>query len=167
MMTGETQSRPEWAQQAARWIRVNVWLLGPRVVIAISLMILAMAVYGIHTVAQGNTDRNSLGFPMFCTVLLKLAYDYRQRGFWQAQLDERETALDRSSNAIGAYVVAMLAVFWPLSLTWFAGRGLWFPSKPHEWQAVGTFAAMLFGLVSTIAAAWMTPPYAAELLDDD
>jgi hypothetical protein len=32
---------------------------------------------------------------------------------------------------------------------------------------VGTFAAMLFGLVSTIAAAWMTPPYAAELLDDD
>ena len=168
MTKSETRSsKAVWIDRAAQWGRVNVWLLGPRVVIALSMILLALSLHGMYSVAQGSADRNVVGLPLFCALVLKLAYDYRRRGFWEAQLDEREATLEFNSNAIGAYAVCALAIFWPLSLTWFAGRGLWFPSKLHEWDAVGTFAATLFLLVSTIAAAWMTPAYAAELLDDD
>jgi hypothetical protein len=44
---------------------------------------------------------------------------------------------------------------------------MWFPRQPHEWEAAGQFIVAGFLLITILVTAWMTPPYAAELLDED
>ena len=41
------------------------------------------------------------------------------------------------------------------------------PRPAREWQAAGFFILGLMSKIANIASAWMTPAYAAELLDEE
>ncbi|MCL9999905.1 MAG: hypothetical protein NBV68_11030 [Erythrobacter sp.] len=69
--------------------------------------------------------------------------------------------------AISGWIVITLVSFWAVLVGQFAHNGLWYPRHAKEWPALGIFIAMLSAQISCIASAWMTPTYAAELLDDE
>lgn len=46
-------------------------------------------------------------------------------------------------------------------------KGIWYPDAEVEWQALGFFLLGLMMQVKNLVVAMSTPPYAAELLDED
>jgi hypothetical protein len=158
-----------WNVRAGKWLHTNVWLLAPRVVIVLSLVLAAMLLWGINDVAQGTEDSSWLGMAFFGAMALHFGLVIRRHGWLgeEAAPDEREMLLQMSATRTAGCVMTLLVAVWALLLGWFADRGMWFPRQPHEWEAAGRFIVAGFFLITILAAAWMTPAYAAELLDED
>lgn len=156
-----------WTFRARRWLHTNLWLLAPRIVIAASLVLAAILLWGIHEVARGADDSAWLRIAFIGAFALHGGFIIRRRGSLEAAPDEREKIIDMSAAGTAGCVVTVLAALWAWLLEWFADRGMWFPRQPHEWKAIGTFIIGGFFLIANLTAAWMTPPYAAELVDED
>lgn len=157
-----------WNVRAGRWLHTNMWLLAPRFVIVLSLVLAAMLLWGIYDVAQGAHDSFWLGPAFFGAFALHFGLIIRRHGWLglEAPPDERERLVEMSATRTAGCVVTLLVAVWALLLGWFADRGLWFPRDPQEWEATGKFILSAFFLIANFTAAWMTPPYAAELLDE-
>lgn len=149
------------------WLRVNVWLLAPRVVMTLSLILMVMSVTGMIRVTQGEDAADLLFNAFMLSFGLSMAVAYRQRGTLDRRGDERETAIADKAAAAGGTVVSLLAIIWTFLLGSFGDSGIWQPDEPYEWDAISSFALGLFFHAANFAAAWSTPAYAAEMLDED
>ena len=156
-----------WLNRLAHWLRVNVWLLAPRVVITLSLILVAMSVIGMIRVTQGEDATELLRDAFMLSFGLSMAVSYRRRGTLDRRGDERETAIAGKAAAAGGAVVSILAMIWTAMLGSFGANDMWQPDEPYEWDAISTFAIGLFFHAGNIAAAWCTPAYATELLDEE
>lgn len=137
-------------------------LLGPRVSIVRNVALMTIAIGGLVAVTQGQKEGQ---IAVILATLLSLG-----QGAWtrtrQVPLDEREDAILAKATAVGLLLIMAMVAFWCVAIG-ISEKGLWFPDAALEWQTLGL---LLFGLTAQttgIAAALMTPSYAADLLDDD
>lgn len=137
----------------------------PRLSIIANVIFLAAGIAGLVLCAQGDVGSGIVFGAMFGAGTHSVIVEYRKRG--NAPLDEREAAIFWKAMAIGALVPSVLAALWALFLASFADQGMWYPDRPEEWRAAGFFLLGLTSQISNIASAWMTPAYAADLLDDE
>jgi hypothetical protein len=139
--------------------------VAPRMSILANLAFLAAGIVGLVLCAQGQFGPWLVFAAMFGASTHSVIIEYRKRG--NAPLDEREQAIFWKATAIGASVPCVLTAIWVLLLGAFADQGMWHPDRPDEWRAAGFFILGLMSQTANIAMAWMTPAYAAELLDDE
>lgn len=137
----------------------------PRLSILANVIFLAAGIAGLVLCAQGDVGPGIVFGAMFAASTHSVIVEYRKRG--NAPLDEREQAIFWKATAIGVFVPFVLTALWMLLLGAFADQGMWHPDRPNEWRATGFFILGLMSQIANIASAWMTPAYAAELLDDD
>ena len=145
-------------QDAATGIARRVTIFG-------NLVLMAASIAGLVLTAQGQSGRWLVFVAMISASAYSGIIEYQQRG--KAPRDEREWAIFWKALAIGAFVPCFLAGFWAMLLGPFADQGMWYPDRSEEWEAAGLFIIGLMIQITSIAKAWMTPAYAAELLDDD
>ena len=136
-----------------------------RVTIFGNLVLMAASIAGLILTAQGQSGRWLVFVAMISASTYSGLIEYQQRG--KAPRDEREWAIFWKALAIGAFVPCFLAGFWAMLLGPFADQGMWYPDRSEEWEAAGLFIIGLMIQITSIAKAWMTPAYVAELLDDD
>jgi len=159
---------------ASRFGRLATWLTGGRLqwgfagphmmivvqslllVAGLAAMIAAMRGYGVFHLMYGL---------LMASTLYRLTVEFRERGY--SPHDEREDAIRWKAMAIGAGAPGLVLVVWMMLLGAFADEGLWHPVREDDWVVVAMFAVGLAVQISAIAKAWMTPAYAAELLDED
>lgn len=139
--------------------------IAPRMSIFANLVFLATGIVGLVICAQGQFGPGLVFGAMFFSSTHTVIVEYAKRG--DAPLDERERAIAWKSMAIGAFVPCVLVGMWALLLGNFADNGLWYPDQSSEWQALAFFILGLMSQITNIATAWLTPSYAAELLDED
>lgn len=137
----------------------------PRLSILANVIFLAAGIAGLVLCAQGDVGPGIVFGAMFAAGTHTVIVEQRKRG--NAPLDERERAIFWKATAIGAFVPCVLVAGWVMLLGNFADQGMWHPDRPDEWQAAGFFILGLMSQIANIASAWMTPAYAAELLDDE
>lgn len=137
----------------------------PRLSILANLVFMAAGIAGLVLCAQSDFGSGIVFAAMFAGGTHTVIVEHKKRG--NAPLDERERAIFWKAMAIGAFVPCVLAALWALFLASFADQGMWHPDRPEEWRAAGFFLLGLTSQISNIASAWMTPSYAAELLDDE
>jgi hypothetical protein len=82
------------------------------------------------------------------------------------RLDERELAIASEGIGAGALVSLGLASSWSVMIA-VTDKGIWYPDAADEWQALGFFLLGLMMQVKNLVVAMSTPPYAAELLDEE
>lgn len=145
-------------QDAATGIARRVMIFG-------NLVFMAASIGGLVLTAQGQNGRWLVFVAMISSSAYSGIIEYQQRG--KARRDEREWAIFWKALAIGAFVPCLLAGFWAMLLGRFADQGMWYPDRSEEWEAAGLFILGLMIQITNIVKAWMTPAYAAELLDDD
>ena len=143
----------------------NLALTGPLMSIIVNLFLVLVAIAGVVAAANGLKAGQMLVFAAMIwstthTVLVRAKHG------GNAPLDERERALANEAGLVGGYTTSSLAAIWFLLLGAFADNGMWFPRQPIEWQALGFFMIGLTTQITNIAAAWRTPPYAADLDDE-
>ena len=139
--------------------------VAPRMSIIANVIFLAAGIAGLALCAQGDVGPGIVFGAMFGAGTHSVITEYRRRG--NAPLDERERAIFWKATAIGAAVPCVLTAIWVLLLGAFADQGMWHPDRPDEWRAAGFFILGLMSQIANIASAWMTPAYAADLLDDE
>ncbi len=139
--------------------------LNPRISIFVNLIFMAAGITGLVLTARGEIGPILVFFAMILASTHTGIVEYQKRG--EAPLDEREWSVFWKAMAIGAFVPCVLTAFWVMLLGSFADQGMWHPNRPDEWQAAGLFILGLMTQITNIAKAWMTPAYAAELLDED
>lgn len=152
--------------------RLSIVLFGPgaetglnlRLTIFANLLFLAAGIAGMVLVAQGATGTGLLFGVLFGTSNCTMLIEFRKRG--RASLDEREQPIAWKSMAIGSTSTCFLVGLWATAPGTIVDEGLWLPVRPSEWQATGLFIFSLMLQITNIASALMTPPYAAELLDE-
>lgn len=133
-------------------------------IIFAAMLFIAMGVTGVYATAHGESFGVSLVFlAMIGPGSVKLIVDYTRGG--NAPLDERELSIKWKSLALGAIASCMLVALWAIFLGAFADDGMWHPSEPSEWQAVGLFMIGNFLQTSIIAEEWMTSSYSGKLLE--
>ncbi|MBU7580514.1 MAG: hypothetical protein KAF27_08580 [Porphyrobacter sp.] len=137
----------------------------PRLSILANLVFMAAGSAGLVLTAQGDTGPGLVFGALIMSTTHSGIVEYQKRG--KAPLDEREWGVFWKAMAIGAFVPCVLVGLWMMLLGPLADQGMWYPDRPEEWQAAGLFILGLTVQISNIAKAWMTPSYAAELLDDD
>jgi hypothetical protein len=137
----------------------------PRLTILANVIFLAAGVAGLVLCAQGQVGSGIVFGAMFGAGTHSVIVEQRRRG--SAPQDERERAIFWKATAIGAFVSCVLAAGWLMFLGNFADDGMWMPDRREAWRAAGMFILGLFVQIANIAVAWMTPSYAAELLDDE
>lgn len=144
----------------------NLALTGPLMSIIIDVFLMLVAVAGVVLAANGSKAGQAL---VIAAMLWSSAHTLlvRAKHGGNAPLDERERAVATEAAAVGGYTASSLAALWFLLLGVFAEHGMWFPQQPIEWQALGFFMIGLATQITNIAAAWRTPPYAADLADED
>jgi hypothetical protein len=167
MMGQSDNTQGAWLDRLAHWLRVNVWLLAPGVVITFSLILIAMSVIGMIQVTQGEDAYKMIRSAFMLSFGLSMAVAYRQRGTLDGRRDERETAVSKKAAAAGGTVVSLLIIIWTFLLGSFGDSGMWQPDEPREWAAISAFALGMFFHAANFAVAWFTPAYAAELLDEE
>jgi hypothetical protein len=141
-------------------------LTGPLMSIMINIVLVLVALAGLVLAAHGQRAGQPIVFAAMIwstthTILIRAKHS------GNAAPDERERALATEAMAVGGYSAATLVAVWFLVLGVFADAGMWFPQSSREWQALGFFVIGLTTQITNIAAAWRTPPYAADLLDED
>lgn len=141
-------------------------LTGPLTTIIVNTLLILVGIGGLTLTAHGSRAGQSI---VFAAMLLSNTYLLllRAKSGSPAAPDERERMVTTEAAAVGGYAASMLIACWCLLLGPFADQGLWFPQQPMEWQALGFFMIGLVTQITNIAAAWRTPPYVAELLDED
>ena len=137
----------------------------PRLSIFANLVFMAMSLVGLVITARGGFGPGLVFAAMLLSSTHTIIVEQQKRG--SARLDEREWGIFWKAMAIGAFVPCVLVAVWALLLGNFADQGMWYPDRSEEWQATAFFVLGLMGQIANIAQAWMTPAYAAELLDDD
>ncbi|ASR53767.1 hypothetical protein [Blastomonas fulva] len=130
-----------------------------------NLVFMAASIVGLILTVQGQSGRWLVFVAMISSSAYSGAVEYQQRG--KAPRDERERAVFWKALGIGAFVPCVLAGLWAVLLGHFADQGMWYPDRSQEWEAAGLFILGLMIQITNIAKAWLTPAYAAELLDDD
>lgn len=145
--------------------QVHYGITGPYITIAFNLVLLLAGVAGMTGVIMGGEMNGLLQAVLIAGTFHGAFVQYKERG--NAPLDERENAIRWKAMALGAGISGMLLVVWMCLLGGFADQGMWHPAKEDDWMAVAMFAVALAAQINAIAKAWMTPAYAAELLDDD
>ena len=139
--------------------------VSPRLSILANAIFLAAGIAGLVLCAQGDVGPGIVFCAMFGASTHSVIIEYRKRG--NAPLDERERAIFWKATAIGAFVPCVLTAVWGMLLGAFADQGMWHPDRPDEWRAAGFFILGLMSQIANIASAWMTPGYAAELLEEE
>lgn len=136
-----------------------------RVMIFGNLVFMAASIAGLVLTTQGQNGLWLVFVAMASSGAYSGVIEYQQRG--KDPRDERESAIFWKALAIGAFVPCVLAGFWATLLGPFADQGMWYPDRSEEWEAAGLFILGLMIQITNIVKAWMTPAYAAELLDND
>lgn len=139
--------------------------VAPCLSILANLVFMAAGIAGLVLCAQGDLGSGIVFAAMFAGSTHTVIVEHKKRG--NAPLDEREQAIFWKAMAIGALVPSVMAALWALFLASFADQGMWYPDRPEEWRAAGFFILGLTSQISNIANAWMTPSYAADLLDEE
>lgn len=139
--------------------------INPRIAIFANLVFMAVSIAGLVMTAKGQNGFWLVFAGMIASGNYSGIAEYQQRG--RAPRDERDWAVFWKAMAIGAFVPCMLVGFWAMLLGSFADQGMWYPDRSEEWQAAGLFVLGLMTQITNIAKAWMTPAYAAALLDED
>lgn len=139
--------------------------VAPHLSILANVIFLAAGIAGLVLCARGDVGPGIVFGAMFGASTHSVIIEYRKRG--NAPLDERERSIFWKATAIGAFVPCVLTAFWVMLLGAFADQGMWHPDRPDEWRAAGLFILGLMSQIANIAMAWMTPAYAAEMLDDE
>lgn len=139
--------------------------VSPCLSILANLIFLAVGIVGLVLCLQGQFGSGIVFGAMFAASTHSVIVEHRKRG--NAPLDERERAIFWKATAIGAGASCLLASGWVMFLGNFADDGMWKPDRQAEWRAAGLFLLGLMMQIANIASAWMTPAYAAELLDDE
>lgn len=137
-------------------------LLGPRASIVRNVALMLFAIGGLVAVARGHEEGQIL---VMLAMLLSLGQAAWTRTM-QVPLDEREDGVLANATAIGLLLIIGMAGFWCV-LIGITEKNLWFPDAALEWQTLGFFLFGLMAQTTAIAAALMTPSYAAELLDEE
>lgn len=142
----------------------NMALTGPLMSIIINVFLVLVAIVGLVVAANGSKAGQML---VFSAMIWSTAHTLivRAKHGGNAPLDERERALANEAGLIGGFTTSSLVAIWFLLLGAFADHGMWFPQQPIEFQALGFFMIGLTTQIANIAAAWGTPPYAADLDD--
>jgi hypothetical protein len=145
--------------------QVHMGFTGPHMIIAANAILLLIALAGmLATTRDQDFGQDLVVWAMIASALHKAAVELKERG--SRELDEREKTIRWKSIAIGGWAVTTLISIWAILISHFADNGLWYPSKDDDWLTLGAFILGLMGQTSSIASAWMTPSYAAELLDE-
>lgn len=139
--------------------------VSPRLSILANLIFLAAGIVGLVLCAQGDVGSGIVFGAMFAASTHTVIVEQRTRG--NVPRDEREQAIFWKATAIGAGVSCVLTAGWVMFLGNFVDDGMWMPDRPEEWRAAGLFILGLMMQIINIAAAWMTPSYAAELFDEE
>jgi|JI8StandDraft_2_1071088.scaffolds.fasta_scaffold85293_2 hypothetical protein len=143
----------------------NLALTGPLMSIIVNIFLVLVAIAGVVVAANGmKAGQMLVSSAMIWSTAHTLLVRAKHGG--NALPDERERAVASEAMAVGGYTTSLLAALWFLLLGAFADNGMWFPQQPIEWQAVGFFMIGLTTQITNIAAAWRTPPYAADLHDE-
>lgn len=134
--------------------------------IIINLLLMLVAIAGMVWAAHGSKAGQMLVFAaMMWSSTHTLLVRFKQSG--NAPLDERERTLATEAALIGGYTASTLVAIWFLLLGIFADDGMWFPRQPVEWQALGFFVIGLTTQITNIAAAWRTPAFSWDVMDDE
>lgn len=139
--------------------------VAPRLSILANLVFMAAGIAGLVLCAQGEVGSGIVFGALFAACTHTILVEQRARG--NVPRDERETALFWKATAIGAFTSCILAAGWVMFLGSAVDDGMWMPDRLEEWRAAGISILALTIQITNIAAAWMTPAYAAELLDDE
>jgi len=139
--------------------------INPRIAILANLVFMVVSIAGLLITARGQNGFWLVFAGMIASGNYSGIAEYQQRG--KAPRDEREWAVFWKALAIGAFVPCVLTGFWILLLGSFADQGMWYPDRSEEWQAAGLVILGLMTQITNIAKAFMTPAYAANLLDDE
>ncbi len=152
----------------AMWLtggRLQWGFAGPHMTIVVQSLLLVAGIAAMIATTRGYAVFHLMYGLLMASTLYRLSVELRERGY--ATHDEREDAIRWKAMAIGASVPGLALVVWMMLLGAFADEGLWHPMREDDWVVVAMFAVGLAVQISAIAKAWMTPAYAAELLDDD
>jgi hypothetical protein len=134
--------------------------------IFVNALMLLGAIAGLVAAARGAPFGMRI---VMLTTFCSLGYTSlvrAQGGGLLRPLDERELATAGGGIGLGGLVSCGLASSWCLMIG-VTDKGIWYPDAALEWQALGFFLIGLMALVKNFAVALTTPPYAAELLNED
>jgi len=145
--------------------QVHTGFTGPHMTIAANIVLLLAGLAGMTGVIMGRDMNLLILAAMIGSTFHRVAVEWKERGY--ARNDEREQAIYWKALAIGVTIPGLLLVVWMLLLGAFVDDGMWHPVRQDDWSAVALFAMGLTAQIGGIAKAWMTPAYAAELLDDE
>ncbi len=141
-------------------------LTAPLMSIIINLFLMLFSIAGVVWAAHGSKAGQMLVFgAMMWSSTHTLLVRVKHSG--NAPLDERERTLAIEAALIGGYTTSTVVAIWFLLLGAFADNGIWFPRQPVEWQALGFFVIGLTTQITNISAAWRTPAYSGDVMDDD
>jgi len=158
----------------SRFDRLAMWLTGgrlqwgfagPHMMIVVQSLLLVAGIAAMIATMRGYAVFHLMYGLLMASTLYRLSVEFRERGY--SPHDEREDAIRWKAMAVGAGAPGLVLVVWMMLLGAFADQGLWHPMREDDWVVVAMFAVGLAVQISAIAKAWMTPAYAAELLDDD
>ncbi|RNJ61556.1 MAG: hypothetical protein EDM03_15785 [Porphyrobacter sp. IPPAS B-1204] len=135
----------------------------------VSAILFAVSVTGMIMVSQGQAAGMELiwgtvGFELF---LRYLAWREQPGSDLYAALDERELAMALKAFAISGWLVCLLVGLYALALGSFADDIMWQPQSEWEWLAVAGFMAGILSQITTFISGVLTPPYAAELRNEE
>lgn len=142
-------------------------LLAPRLVMLLSggLMAVTVIAFALQIRNGGDDGSDLAGFAMFMGLMLSLFSPLRKpEGGW----DEREQGLQTKALSTGAHLVLLII----LSAAFFnelaaPEHRTWVPSSKEDWRLLTSGIIAGWIGVSIFTAAWLTPPYAAELEAED
>jgi hypothetical protein len=166
MMTYGRIKAAERARQLLEQPR-NLALTGPLVSIIINASLALAGVAGLFMAAQGLKAGPTV---VLAAMVWASAHSVivRMRNGTDVQLpDERERTNATNAAVVGSNFTVMLLGSWFLLLGVFADHGMWSPKAPEEWDALGFFVIGLTLQITNIAAAWQTPAYSGDLMDQD
>lgn len=158
----------------SRFDRLTLWLTGgrpqwgfagPHMMIVVQSVLLVASLAAMIATVRGYTSFHLMYGLLMASTLYRASVEFKERGY--SRPDEREDAVRWKAMAIGVSAPGLVLVVWMLLLGGFADNGLWQPVREDDWVVTAMFAVGLAVQISAIAKAWMTPAYAADLLDED
>lgn len=145
----------------------NLALTGPLMSIIVNGGLVLAGVAGLFMAAQGLKAGPSVVFAAMIWASAHSLIVRMRNGMNMQQPDERERAVATNAGVVGSYLTVVLLGVWFMLLGAFADQGMWSPKSPEEWHALGFFVIGLTLQITNIAAAWQTPAYSGDLMDED
>lgn len=145
----------------------NLALTGPLMSMIVNAGLVLAGVAGLFMAAQGLKAGPSVVFAAMIWASAHSLIVRLRNGTNTQQPDERERAIATNAGVVGSYLTVVLLGGWFMLLGNFADAGMWFPKAPQEWHALGFFVIGLTLQITNIAAAWQTPAYSRDVMDED